>query len=357
VPFHAAAVFGPGTWYIKAAEPHAGLTYTVSATLDPWHMPLLFLLAGQSAWLALGRMTGRRYIIDRLRRLLIPFVVGVVAVVPLGQYAAARHHGTSGGSLADFWPRYWAGVVDTDLAGFTGGFAIAHLWFLAVLFMITVVSLPLLAYWRTPDGVAQRQRLTRIATQPLVLGALPLIGGLSLLPSLWIAGRAPAYYLLMFVAGVLMASDPAIEEALVTRRRVWLGLGVVLLLAPIAAYASGWAQPPNLILDAVRYAGASWYLVLGFLGFARRHTSTPGTWLHYWNEAGMPFYILHQPVLVISGYWLMAQPLPAEVSFVGLVAVTALVSSGLYHLVIRHVNWLRWAFGLRSQSGRAISPK
>jgi glucan biosynthesis protein C len=53
-PFHSARIFDTfSTWYVKNEVLSEALTYFITY-VHPWHMPLLFLLAGASTWFALS---------------------------------------------------------------------------------------------------------------------------------------------------------------------------------------------------------------------------------------------------------------------------------------------------------------
>ena len=45
----------------------------ILAVLHPWHMPLLFLLAGAATWFALGFRSGGQYVKERFTRLMVLF--------------------------------------------------------------------------------------------------------------------------------------------------------------------------------------------------------------------------------------------------------------------------------------------
>jgi len=61
IPFHAARIFD--VWepfYVKDAQSSVVLSYLI-ALMWPWHMPLLFFIAGGAAWFALGRRDPARW--------------------------------------------------------------------------------------------------------------------------------------------------------------------------------------------------------------------------------------------------------------------------------------------------------
>lgn len=62
---------------IKNAVTSEGLT-AFNAFLEIWHMPLLFVLSGAGTWFALGSRTAREYARERVFRLFVPLVCGIL---------------------------------------------------------------------------------------------------------------------------------------------------------------------------------------------------------------------------------------------------------------------------------------
>jgi hypothetical protein len=57
----------------------------LSERRSPW-LPLLFLVAGAASWFALGRRAPTQYLVERVGRLAVPFVCGVLLLVPIQLY-------------------------------------------------------------------------------------------------------------------------------------------------------------------------------------------------------------------------------------------------------------------------------
>lgn len=72
-------------FYVKNDQLSNALTYLVGF-MNPWHMPLFFLLAGASTWFALRFRSGGEYVKERFKRLFLPFIFGVLVIVPLRSY-------------------------------------------------------------------------------------------------------------------------------------------------------------------------------------------------------------------------------------------------------------------------------
>jgi len=73
--------------------------------------------------------------------------------------------------------------------------------------------------------------------------------------------------------------------------------------------------------------------------------------LKYTNEAVLPFYILHQTVIVTIGFYIASLDASIAVKYLSIITSSFVVIASLYDLVIRWVNWLRFLFGMRLTKG------
>jgi len=154
-PYHTNRIFDTlGPWYIKNASLSKAMTY-FTAYVYPWHMPLLFLLAGASTWFALGYRSAGQYTKERFIRLLIPLVFGLLVIVPPQSYFGLLNHTSASVSYLEWYPSFF-GVNSSDLDGyFLGGFTLGHLWFIALLFLFSLLALPLFLYLRRRESGKQ----------------------------------------------------------------------------------------------------------------------------------------------------------------------------------------------------------
>lgn len=126
IPFHAAAIFyrgDPGEFYVAQPSSSAALSGFL-VLVHQWHMPIFFFLAGAASWHSLQVRRAGSDMQERLRRRLLPLVAGVFTLVPPQIYVR-------------FYPRFFDSIRPA------GHCQWAHLWFLAVLLVITVLCLPL----------------------------------------------------------------------------------------------------------------------------------------------------------------------------------------------------------------------
>jgi len=75
------------------------------------------------------------------------------------------------------------------------------------------------------------------------------------------------------------------------------------------------------------------------------------------TEAIFPWYILHQTLTVMLGYWLTRQDLPVGIEAPLVIGGTFAGCALLHELVIRRVGFLRPLFGLKPASASPVSRK
>ena len=114
------------------------------------------------------------------------------------------------------------------------------------------------------------------------------------------------------------------------------------------------------------FAVTGWLVLVAIIGFAsggsRRGapadaaapTPAPlwrGRAQRYANEAVLPFYVLHQPVIVAIGFFVLGWGLPAIVEYL-LISVMALIGTLLvYDLLVRRTPVTRFLFGMKVKRG------
>lgn len=337
-PFHTARVFD--VWepfYVKGAV-NGFSTWFVSA-LGYWIMPLLFVIAGYSAFTALQKRTARQYMKERLLRLLVPLLFGLVLITPPQGYFALLERGYTGNYFA-FLGRYFFDF--SDISGYTGGFSPDHLWFILYLFIISAALLPLLLLLRRHSGFWGR--LAR--PWALLLGFIPVTAMLTL-PDF--GGKNMFYYAMLFFLGAVLATSDGFINLLRKHRWPLLSGG---LLAGLGMFAivitAGWQE-------GYTFAGigftllrelSCWLLVLGLMGVADAHRNKPNKALIYLSRASYPVYLVHQTLLVIIAYFALKTALLPAPLFIVIMRGTLAASLGVYE-VCRRFKATRFVLGIK----------
>jgi peptidoglycan/LPS O-acetylase OafA/YrhL len=351
--YHCGRFFNSGGWHIKNAET-SFVADILTGIFDLWGMPLLFAISGASLFFALRPGGIGRFLRDRVLRLLVPLVVGILVLAPPQIYLERLTHGEFQGSFFQFLPRFF----DGDFA-WTG----VHLWYLEYLFLFTLVLLPLFIWLKRPAGQRVLAGLSRFTARPgaIYLWAIPLALIVMLADPFGMRGEGLpesllrlVVYPLPLVYGYLIFADESIQQAIIRQRRVALILSLALTPAPllVTLALTEWGWQPGLAGFLLVMAAAmllAWLYILAILGFGMRYLTANHPLLAYANEAVLPFYILHQPVILVLGYFVIPLALPIAVKYLIIVPLAFGISLGLYEYGVRRWNPVRRAFGLKAR--------
>lgn len=352
--FHTSRFFDRDDWSIKNATTYPDLHLWTNFP-SHWMMPLIFVISGMSTFYALGTRGAGGFLKDRALRLLVPLVVGIFTHVVVQVYLERVSHGQFSGSFFAFIPHYFDGMY-----AFGGNFAWMglHLWYLELLFVFSLLLLPLFRWLKHGAGQRAAARLTSFLARPLAmyLLALPILLLLNLFSPASIPGNrgfggwSMPIYIVFLGHGFLLASSDGVQRAVVRQRWLSLILSVVLVLTLVelgveqgdAAFGTS-----RYMLMFSLFGLSSWCWILVFLGFGRQHLNVNKPWLRYANEAVLPFYVLHQSVLIFVGYFAVQWALPAGVKWLIIAMTSFVIIAALYDLLVRRVNLLRFLFGMR----------
>jgi glucans biosynthesis protein C len=346
IPFHSARVFDVfDPFYVKNPQTSDGLSWAVVAFLNPWHMPLLFVLAGAATWLALGHRGPKGYVSERTRRLLIPFLFGILLIVPPQGFLASHFRG-SDDSVVSFLGDYW--TVEGDLSGYEGSWTPAHLWFIGYLFIFSLVALPLLLRWH---GRRVRARWLLFA-MPLVL----LVA--NELPAPNNGPQNPWYSLGLFIAGFLLLADERAERAIHRHWRPLLVAAALTMTTVLLVWNTGtddgWADGSLFDIGFSLFEQVNtWIWVLALLGAGKALLSGPIRGLRYASEASYPFYVLHQTVIVAVAYVVVGWDLGVWPKFATVCLAAFALTLLLYEVLVRRTNATRFVFGMKPRRPQA----
>jgi glucans biosynthesis protein C len=248
--YHTACVFVPGEFYVSNTPSSYSLTLFVFYT-KLWAMPLLFFVAGAGIWYALRTRSAGAFVRQRLRRLLVPLVVGILVLVPPQLYYALRFKGHEPQSYWHFLGRFFDVGVTLDFPSFLRGadpealFELGHLWFLYFLLVYSLLLMPLFLLLRRDSGRPLREWLVTPCRRPwgVFVLALPILVVESSLGTWGPGGWNEYAYLAFLFYGFLMASDRPASEVMRQRWKPALLVGIVVLplLFVIAHYGLGGA--------------------------------------------------------------------------------------------------------------------
>jgi glucan biosynthesis protein C len=357
-PFHTARIFD--IWeefYVKSEQTSKALSYII-AYLGPWHMPLFFLLAGASTWFALRKRSGAVYTKERIKRLLVPFIFGVLVLIPPQSYLGLRNHSDYAGSFWHWFPSFFQPISEDMDGYFLGGHTWGHLWFIAHLLLYSLVALPLFLYLNREAGQRLIGRLAVFCTRRgmIFLFGIPLLLTLSF-PD--IAGGNPLFYILLFIYGYILMADARFGEAVGRHRAVALALGPAVLVILAYFNVTHWPKGiPDWLLSLLSdYAEAfiPWFCLIALLGYAEQFLSFTNRLLKYSAEASYPFYIIHQTAIVVIGFYViqwegspsLGAGFSLGIKFLIILFASVVATVLVYDLLVKRYNATRFLFGMR----------
>jgi len=142
VVLHVSLAFMPGIdrfigWPMIDSSPHP-LFGLVVVAIHAVRMPLFFFVSGLLTALSIGSGGPGRALRSRLTRIGVPFLVGLVTILPLIRFAAAFAV-THGGAQSDegAWAVF---IADYQSDSFIGRLSPGHLWFLEYLLIFVVAA-------------------------------------------------------------------------------------------------------------------------------------------------------------------------------------------------------------------------
>jgi hypothetical protein len=347
-------------WHIKSTAQSAPMK-EVMRWLHQWRMPLLFFISGAGTFFALKRRTYGSYAGERVRRLFVPLLFGMFAIVPSQIYYEWVFKGWFTGSYIDFYPKvlefqpYRDGIK-------SGAFSWHHLWFILYLFNYALISIPLYRWLKSSSGQRFTDRVMRQTGRrggALWFAAILVVSQLLLKPFFpeethglyndW------AYFvknLLLFWAGYLLTSRPDFAELFARQRRLFLYamLGCTALFYGLVFI---WDDGPisEDILEPIYTVTVNcltWFSVLATIGYGYRYLNVNRPMLPQLNEAVYPFYILHQTVIIVIGYYVLTRTgLGVYDGFLVVSLSSGLVCVAIYLLLIRPFRLTRFLFGLK----------
>ncbi len=347
---HALIIFSyEPLYHLKSAE-ISPLASAIHEFLRVVRVPCFFLIAGWSATRSLRGRTPGSFVMERLTRLLIPFIAGVVLLGSGIKYVELSHgidlgfHGIRvaeplnemlgiAGPVGyfDFFPRNLKHL---------NWMTWSHLWFPAYLFLISLISLPVLMRLarRAQNKAVPSTMVVYLPSLLLIAVLVGFKGYWPYLPNLLQDWANFAYYFVFFAIGAVIAIWPGFEARLHEQARNMLVLFFLFMMGVLYFDES---LPGRIFVGLAAWCGIS-----ALLGIAARIKPAETPALVYLREAALPVYILHHlPLLLIA-----AAVLPLEIPIWFKIAIItfgcAATTLAFYHVLVRPWTPTRFLVGM-----------
>ncbi|WP_157950986.1 acyltransferase family protein [Peribacillus acanthi] len=338
--YHVVMFFNPFPWHVKNIELDGTYMFLFTMITSLWIMPLFFLISGASTYFALQRYSVSQLAKDRLIRLGIPLIVAVFFLSPPQVYIERITLEQFNGSFFQFLPHYFDGLY-LDIGG-PGNFAFVglHLWYVFFLLIFTYLTLP----------IFKKMLDSGKGSSPSFIGFgifLFISYLLLFVETIGLGGWDLLYYLFVFIAGFKFISNSTFMEKVRAYFPILLIIGFV--VAGWYGYISlgdapSWISAKSAVL-AVRVLG-SWSLIFVLLGLFMMRFNRKTKTLQIGSKYALPFYILHQPIIVVIGYFLSSVEIAIPLKFILLLVLSFFIISILLWL-FEKIRILRLPFGFK----------
>jgi surface polysaccharide O-acyltransferase-like enzyme len=345
--FHVGMLYVTWTYNIKSPRQVPAIEPAMNA-LGAFRLALLFFVSGVASRFLIAKLGPRGFARDRLRRLLPVILFGMFVVIPPQTYVELVSKGVTSQDYLTFWWSQYLAADQTLVRPLHKTMPTwDHLWFIVYLFFYTLIFALAFAltHWRTTAA----PRRWKLPMPVLLLGPAILLAAVNLV----IITRFPITdalvndwgghlkWLGMFAIGVACAHDDRFWDW--TRRHrsrlALLAVALVTVQTLIHTYENLWYQ--------IVYGLYAWAAICALVGYAGQYLNRPSALLTHLNEAVLPIYVLHQPILLIAAYFIFPLHLPLAAEAAALAAITGFGSFAIYEVLIRPFRIPRILFGLK----------
>jgi glucan biosynthesis protein C len=320
-------------------EDSLDLLWIPMSLVNIWRIPLLFFVSGMGVCFAIRKRNWKQLLLERTRRIFIPFLFGFFFIVPIHLF---------------LWQKYYRqDVVYSPDPG--------HLWFLANIFIYVILLSPLFFYLRKNEEGKVNRWLKKLYMHPLglFLIVVPFVVETEIVKPETFQMYAMTLHgfllgLLAFFFGfTCILSGNAFWQTILKYRWLLLTIAVVLFLIRAVVF--------DLVAPGYLMAVESNIWIFTVFGFGYKYLNHPGKTLSYLSQAAYPVYIIHMIFLYLGSCFIFPLGIPTILKFILTITFTCIGCFAFYDLIIRRVNFLRPLFGLKGikevHSGHTIKPE
>ena len=325
--YHIAIIFQPWAMFIGFIKSDESLVslWQPMTMLNVWRIPLLFFVSGMGLYFATRKRNWKQLLLERSKRILLPFVFGIIAITPLHMFLFQDYYNMP----LSYFPHQ------------------GHLWFLGNIFVYVVLLLPLCYYLKNFNNDKFKKRLSVVMSHPggpFIITLFFIIEVVLVKPQLF-ALYAETWHgffngLLAFLFGFLLVYSGKNFWNTVLKWR-WLYTGIAIILFGIRFYVYG-TQAPGYLM-----AIESNCWIFGVFGFGYRYLNKPSKALSYLSQAVYPVYIIHMVVLYAGAKLILPLAISPWLQFLAITGFTLVVCFLTYEFVLRRITFLRPFFGLK----------
>jgi len=324
--YHIAIIFQPWAMFIgfiRSDDLVDGL-WTPMTLLNVWRIPLLFYVSGMGLYFAMKKRNFKELILERSKRILLPFVFGFLVITCLHMFIFQNYY-----------------KMSLSYSPHSG-----HLWFLGNIFIYVLLLSPLFFYLKKHDNGKFRKAISKVMTYaigPISMSVFFMLEIGIVKPQLFemYAQTWHGFFigLLAFFFGFIFVYSGNAFWQTVSKWK-WLYIGIASVLYVIRF--TGFESISNMYITTIE--SNCW--IFGVFGLGYRYLNKPSRLLSYLSQAVYPVYIIHMFVLFAGAWIILPLNINPVLKFISITLFAFVVCFLIYEFILRRVPILRLLFGL-----------
>jgi ABC-type multidrug transport system ATPase subunit/surface polysaccharide O-acyltransferase-like enzyme len=349
VVLHAAMSFMPGlaAFGFPADSSPSTFLQNVFYVIHVFRMPLFFFIAGYFGHLMFHRKGTAGFARDRVKRILLPLLVGWAAFGPMTMGLIYMHLAPMQGSPAAPPPQ--------------SGLPLSHLWFLYYLLLVYlgVIGLRALALNYVPQVSPLRNWVDTAVKKAVenhtaaILVAAPIVLCFFFTPNwmMWLGVPTPDTGLMPRRPALVAYGTAFLFGWIIHRQSDLLGvfarrwafhLIAAIALTSVSLFLVGKAPNPFAVPASIKlayaasYTLAAWNWVFAFVGIGLQFFSRERAIIRYVSDSSYWVYLAHLPIVFALQLIVMKWPVHWSIKFPFIVCTALAVLLLSYHFVVRN---------------------
>lgn len=290
----------------------------------PWFMCLLFVISGMATKYSLGKRSGKEFLKDRAKRILVPSLVGIFAYGWVCGLITSKYADMFAGN-GDMIP----GAIKYLIYSLTG---IGPLWYCHVLFIASVLILLI-------RKIDKKDKLSDLGKKVKLWMLIPLAfvvwESSHILNTPLITVYRFGIYLLMFFLGYYIFSNEVVQDKLQKYSIALIAVTCIVgILYVIKFYGQNYAA--DSVLQGLFTNMYLWLAIIAILAFGKRYLNFSNKFSTYMTRNNFAFYVLHYNIVLVSGHLVVTYlNLPFALNYVIIAISTVIVLPFLAEVIKR----------------------
>jgi hypothetical protein len=351
--YHCVSIFLIWPWLVPENEASSIFAYPFFFFLL-WMMPILFTISGRAFYYSIQKYEIRKFLKKRAYRLMIPFLFGIIFLSSVIVYLQRISEGVFIGSFLDFYPiEYFRGFY-----GFGGNFSIIgfHLWYLLLLFIFTLLAIYPAKYLLKRKEkenfdnfkFLQKPGAILLLSIPVILTTILADFEPTFIGRTEIGGWSFLTYAVFFVYGFIFSYDERFDK-IINKNWQLSGVLVIIFLGILFFLISDLKSfyELSVFIWAPIISFISFTMLIFLFGLFHKKMQKKSNLSQSLNSGGLPFYILHFPVIIIIAYFITRLSYGPFTKLIMISVLSFLITIFSYYFIIKRLNVLRFLFGMK----------